>query len=84
MSPKTLYPSGILTEPGPGVTKGKNNDLPMEGPHTGECWFSFGAAVDLRTEIKPAVALVRLRVHTLGRVLQHSRCEGKGPGSEFG
>lgn len=38
---------------------------PMEAPHTGACWFSFGAAVDLVTEIKPAGALERLKVHTL-------------------
>lgn len=43
----------------------EKNDLPMEAPHTGAFWFSFGAAVDLVTEIKPAGALERLKVHTL-------------------
>lgn len=37
----------------------------MEAPHTGAFWFSFGAAVDLVTEIKPAGALECLKVHTL-------------------
>jgi hypothetical protein len=44
----------------------ESNDLPMKAPHPGACWVSFPAAVDLRTEIKPAGALERLKVHTLG------------------
>lgn len=38
----------------------------MKAPHTVACWFSYGAAVDLVTEIKPEGALERLKVHTLG------------------
>lgn len=61
----------------------EKNDLPMEAPHTGACWFSFGAAVDLVTEIKPAGALERLKVHTLRSGPPVPEVERKDPGSEF-
>lgn len=53
----------------------------MEAPHTGACWFSFGAAVDLVTEIKPAGALERLKVHTVGSGPPVPEVERKDPSS---